>query len=202
MPLSEQQIHRYSRQILLAEVGGRGQSRLLESGTQVIGDGAAAQDAAVYLAASGVRVVLSGTVQPGEEGFLASVADLGRPRAEDLERTLRDFNPDAIGPQGNGCIAALPAPFSGDGPWVVIGGRGRRGAILYRSEKGCEGCFRKNLTGLEACPEGVSQVLLGALVALVFQRLRLNISVDVGGIWVAETGRLSAMSLERCSCCI
>jgi len=175
MQLSEQQIHRYSRQILLAEVGGRGQSRLLESGTQVIGDGAAAQDAVVYLAASGIRVALGGTVQPGEEGFLASVADLGRPRAGGLEGTLRDLNPDAIGP---------------------------RGAILYRSEKGCEDCFRKNLTGLEASPEGVSQVLLGALVALVFQRLRLNISVDLGGIWVAETGRLSAMGLERCSCCI
>jgi len=202
MPLSEQQIHRYSRQILLADVGGKGQSRLLESGSQVVGDGPAAQDAAAYLAGSGVRVALRGMVQAEEAGFLASAADLGRASPEGLERTLRDLNPDAIGTQGKGCLAALPARFSGEGPWVAIGGRRREGAILYRSGKGCEECFRKNLTRLEASPEGVSQVLLGALAALVFQRLVLNLSADLGGLWVAETGRLEVIDLERCSRCI
>ena len=202
MPLSEQQIHRYSRQILLAEVGGKGQSQLLESGGEVRGDGAAAQDAAAYLAGSGVRISLSGTVQPGEAGFLASAADLGRPRAEALDGTLRDLNPDAVAPQGKGSHATLPSTFNGDGPWIANGGRGLKGAVLYRSEKGCEDCFRKNLTVLEASPAGVSQVLLGALAALVFHRLRLSLSDDLGGIWIAQTGRLSAMDLQRCSRCI
>src|SRR5262249_58137673 len=116
MPLSEQQIHRYSRQILLADVGGKGQSRLLESGSQVVGDGPAAQDAAAYLAGSGVRVALRGMVQAEEAGFLASAAGLRGGRPGRVGRTVRGFNPDASWKPGQGCLAALSAPVSRERP--------------------------------------------------------------------------------------
>jgi hypothetical protein len=53
MTLSEAQVQRYSRQILLKEVGGKGQRRLLEAPFEVEGTGPAIDVAVAYLAASG-----------------------------------------------------------------------------------------------------------------------------------------------------
>ena len=75
MPLTEAQVQRYSRHILLPEVGGGGQERLLGASAAVAfspeGGGAAAV-AAVYLASAGVgrigwavaRDVRNGLVSP------------------------------------------------------------------------------------------------------------------------------------------
>ena len=52
--LSDAQIERYARHILLREVGGRGQARLLAGALRVTGCGRAAEEAAGYLAAAGV----------------------------------------------------------------------------------------------------------------------------------------------------
>lgn len=56
MTLREDQIQRYSRQILLKEVGGRGQARLLANRVRVQGAGPAFDVAVAYLAASGTPV--------------------------------------------------------------------------------------------------------------------------------------------------
>jgi hypothetical protein len=52
--LSETQIERYSRQIILPEVGGRGQERLLRARVCLAGSGPAAVEAATLLARAGV----------------------------------------------------------------------------------------------------------------------------------------------------
>ena len=52
MEFSEDQIERYSRQIVLKEVGGKGQKKLLGSKVTVIGLGALVSSAAFYLAAA------------------------------------------------------------------------------------------------------------------------------------------------------
>src|SRR5213592_1975835 len=54
MTLTDVQVERYSRQILLPEVGGRGQARLLAACVAVGGDGAAARAAALLLGRAGV----------------------------------------------------------------------------------------------------------------------------------------------------
>ena len=56
MPLSEAQIQRYARHILLPEVGGVGQERLLETGVRVRGELMMVELAGDYLSAAGVRV--------------------------------------------------------------------------------------------------------------------------------------------------
>lgn len=53
-PLSDAQIERYSRQIILPSIGGRGQQRLLSSTVGLIGDGPLAATAALYLTAAGI----------------------------------------------------------------------------------------------------------------------------------------------------
>ena len=54
--LSDGQIERYARQIVLPEVGGRGQAGLLVSRANVLGDGAASRHAADLLGRAGVQV--------------------------------------------------------------------------------------------------------------------------------------------------
>jgi len=54
MDLTDSQIERYSRQILLRELGGEGQGRILAARVLVAGDGPAMSIAALYLAAAGV----------------------------------------------------------------------------------------------------------------------------------------------------
>jgi adenylyltransferase/sulfurtransferase len=54
MSLSDLQIERYSRQIVLPEVGGRGQRRLLDAAVKLVGGSGVAPTAALYLVAAGV----------------------------------------------------------------------------------------------------------------------------------------------------
>jgi molybdopterin/thiamine biosynthesis adenylyltransferase len=54
MDLSDTQIERYARHIMLKEVGGTGQSRLLESSVLVVGAGGLGSPLLLYLAAAGV----------------------------------------------------------------------------------------------------------------------------------------------------
>ena len=51
---SDEQVERYSRHIILPEVGGEGQSKLLESKVLLIGAGGLGSPAAYYLAAAGI----------------------------------------------------------------------------------------------------------------------------------------------------
>ncbi|MBA7622658.1 putative adenylyltransferase/sulfurtransferase MoeZ [subsurface metagenome] len=54
MDLSEEQIERYSRQIVLKEVGGIGQKKLLNSTITLIGAGGLGSPIAYYLVAAGI----------------------------------------------------------------------------------------------------------------------------------------------------
>lgn len=58
MTLSEDQIQRYARHIILREVGGRGQQRLLEARVRVPGGHRATEEAARYLTAAGVGTLV------------------------------------------------------------------------------------------------------------------------------------------------
>src|SRR5512136_102749 len=51
---TDEQIKRYSRQIILPEVGGKGQKKLLASRVLVLGAGGLGSSAIAYLAAAGV----------------------------------------------------------------------------------------------------------------------------------------------------
>lgn len=56
--MDDAQIDRFSRHILLPEIGGTGQLRLLQARVGVLGEGPAAEAAAMYLCAAGVGEVL------------------------------------------------------------------------------------------------------------------------------------------------
>ncbi len=94
MSLTETQIQRYARHVLLAEVGGAGQTRLLAAAAHVQGDGRAAEEAALYLAAAGV----------GRLSLSPALADRLGPR-------LADLNPDvSLAPPAADAHVVAPAP--------------------------------------------------------------------------------------------
>ena len=57
MKLTEEQILRYSRQIILPGSGGRGQKKLAEAKVFIMGAGGLGSPAALYLAAAGVGTI-------------------------------------------------------------------------------------------------------------------------------------------------
>lgn len=80
MTLSEEQIERYSRHIILQDVGGEGQEKILNAKVLIIGTGGLGAPAALYLAAAGV----------GHLGIIDSdVVDLSN-----LQRQVIHFTPD------------------------------------------------------------------------------------------------------------
>lgn len=202
MALREEQILRYSRQILLKEVGGRGQEALLAGGAKLEATGTAGLTAAAYLAGGGTPLTASrAPLNPGAPGFLASAEDVGAPAASVLERVLPELNPDAAEARGAGRIAELPASWSGEGPWVALGGDGVRGAVVFRAREGCVWCFGETVRKLDSPPTGVLGIALGALGALVYQRLLLGMGPALGGRWLVAPGDLQDLEPTRCKRC-
>ncbi|HDL64499.1 MAG TPA: molybdopterin-synthase adenylyltransferase MoeB [Proteobacteria bacterium] len=99
MKLREDQIERYSRQIILSEIGGKGQSKLLEASVLVIGAGGLGSPAALYLAAAGVGqlgIVDSDRVELNnlQRQIIHSTGDVGRPKVDSARDRLHSLNPD------------------------------------------------------------------------------------------------------------
>jgi sulfur-carrier protein adenylyltransferase/sulfurtransferase len=99
---------RYSRQILLSELGLAGQQRLKDSRALVIGAGGLGSPASLYLAAAGVGVLGIADFDRVElhnlhRQILHADADVGRPKVESAARRLTALNPEVeirIHPEG------------------------------------------------------------------------------------------------------
>ncbi len=99
MEFTEQQINRYARHILLREVGGEGQGKLLNSRVLVIGAGGLGSPVILYLAAAGVGtigVVDDDTVDLSnlQRQIIHATADIGKAKAESARETVAAINPD------------------------------------------------------------------------------------------------------------
>lgn len=75
MALSADQIERYSRQILIPEVGGRGQNRLLARRARCIGRSATLTTAVDYLGAAGVQISIGQAADPASADVVLATAD-------------------------------------------------------------------------------------------------------------------------------
>ena len=91
------QVRRYSRHVLLPDVGGTGQARLLAASVVVDGGGAAGRVAAMFLVAAGVgTVVVDGALDAPvrDARFPLARGDTGRRLADALAGVLGGHNPD------------------------------------------------------------------------------------------------------------
>jgi len=99
MDFTEEQIERYSRHIILPEVGGKGQARLLGSKVFILGAGGLGSPALLYLAAAGAgtigvadadRVDLSNL----QRQIIHTTKDIGTPKTRSAKKAIEDLNPD------------------------------------------------------------------------------------------------------------
>lgn len=97
--MNEEQIERYSRNIILKQVGGKGQEKLLQSKVLIIGAGGLGAPAALYLAAAGVGTI--GLVD-GDQVDLSNLQrqiihftqDVGSPKVDSARKKINSLNPD------------------------------------------------------------------------------------------------------------
>ncbi len=99
MSLTEQQIERYSRHIILEQVGGVGQEKLLSSKVLIIGAGGLGAPAGLYLAAAGIGTI---GIVDGDNVDLSNLqrqiihhtADVGTEKIKSAESKMLAINPD------------------------------------------------------------------------------------------------------------
>ncbi len=97
--LTDAQRDRYSRHLLLPEVGEVGQAKLLASKVLLLGAGGLGSPAALYLAAAGVGTLglVDGDVVDAsnlQRQILHATSRVGTPKVDSAEKTLTDLNPD------------------------------------------------------------------------------------------------------------
>ena len=116
--MGTEQLQRYSRHFLLAQVGEKGQRKLLRSKVLLIGAGGLGSPTALYLAAAGVGTIglMDGDVVDItnlQRQILHTTADVGKPKVESGMRTLRALNPDVK-------VVAIPERITADNALELI----------------------------------------------------------------------------------
>ncbi len=97
--MNDEQLLRYSRHILLNEIGDSGQERLLDSHALIIGAGGLGSPAALYLGSAGVgrlTIVDDDAVDATnlQRQIAHTLARVGMPKAESARLSIEAINPD------------------------------------------------------------------------------------------------------------
>lgn len=99
MAFTNEQLERYSRHIILKEIGVKGQKKLLNAKVLIIGAGGLGAPAAMYLAAAGVGTI--GIVDADEvdlsnlqRQIIHGTEDLGKAKVQSAKETMNQMNPD------------------------------------------------------------------------------------------------------------
>jgi molybdopterin/thiamine biosynthesis adenylyltransferase/rhodanese-related sulfurtransferase len=126
--LDEEQRERYSRHLLIPEIGVAGQQRLLQAKVLLVGAGGLGSPVALYLAAAGIGrlgIVDDDVVDQTnlQRQVLHSTAALGEPKVESAARRLGELNPDVeVLPYRERLTAASIDGILGEGWDVIVDG--------------------------------------------------------------------------------
>ena len=99
MKISDLQIERYARHILLPEIGGAGQTKIMDGRVLVIGAGGLGSPVLLYLAAAGVGTI--GIIDDDkidlsnlQRQIIHTTPRIGKPKVESARDTVETINPD------------------------------------------------------------------------------------------------------------
>jgi len=196
MPLSDEQVDRYSRQIILPEVGGAGQERLLAAKVHLLGTGAIAAWAVRYLVAAGVGDLSSSPAVPAE-----------------LVEELAQLNPDCristAAPRGDRCVAlaidsAVDAiePFWEEGaPILLAECRARETALTAlwsrHPASACPRCSRATTSAPRSSSAGT---FIAALAVTEAIKLILDVGTPLFGKRLTYAPLAHEIRTERVTC--
>ena len=99
MVLTPDQVNRYSRHIIMGDVGSKGQRNLLQAKALIVGAGGLGSPSAIYLALAGVGtigIVDFDVVEISnlQRQILHHTSDIGRPKLESAKDNINSYNPD------------------------------------------------------------------------------------------------------------
>ena len=99
MDFTEEQIERYSRHIILSDVGVEGQEKILNGKVLIVGAGGLGSPVALYLAASGVGTLglIDGDVVDRtnlQRQVIHFTPDLNKPKVQSAKEKIELMNPD------------------------------------------------------------------------------------------------------------
>src|SRR5690606_23435644 len=99
--LTDAQLDRYARQIVLRDIGGIGQKKILDAHILIIGAGGIGCPAIQYLAAAGIgalTIIDDDVVSLSnlQRQILFTVNDIGKPKVEAAKKAALAINPDVI----------------------------------------------------------------------------------------------------------
>lgn len=116
--LTPEQVDRYSRHIIMTQVGSTGQRKVMAAKVLIVGAGGLGSPIAMYLALAGVGTI--GLVDFDvvdlsnlQRQILHQNADVGRPKVESAKETLNAYNPDVN-------VVTHPAPLTSDNAMEII----------------------------------------------------------------------------------
>lgn len=127
MALSDEQLDRYARHIILKDIGGAGQQALLGATVALIGAGGIGSPAIEYLAAAGVgrlRLIDDDVVALSnlQRQAIFTTADIGSPKVEAAAGRVAAMNPDVDVEQISVRLDADTAESLLEGADVIIDG--------------------------------------------------------------------------------
>jgi adenylyltransferase/sulfurtransferase len=127
MTLSDRQLDRYARHIVLSEIGGEGQKRLLAASVAIVGAGGIGSPVIQYLAAAGVgrlRVIDDDRVSLDnlQRQVLFGTPDIGRAKTEAAGAAVTRLNEDVAFEGVEARLSAANASELLDGVDLVIDG--------------------------------------------------------------------------------
>jgi molybdopterin-synthase adenylyltransferase len=206
MALSDAQIDRFSRQIVLPQVGGIGQERLLGSAVALAGEGELAAITALYLVAAGVgRIVLHG-------------------QHRSLSAELGDLNPDVLLTLASGVLGSVDADVliacdvllaeiyaaAAAGRPLVAGGINAHGGwfVVADAPVICASCAARQAIGFGVLPHSTilssTAGVVGSLMSIAVLKLLLGLHQPSGREWLqfdTAGSTLTPHSIARAADC-
>ena len=172
--LTEPQIQRYARQLLLRDVGERGQEALGAVLVELALPDEVAATAAAYLRAGGTEV----------QGPAMSDAPWAR-------------TPPLLEASPQRRLHVVAAPTVPEQAAVVVGSDAGRAVLWSLGETGCRVCLGDGVRGLGP-PEVGAAVQIGSLVALLVQRRALGLASPLEALELSDDGAISTLAARPC----
>ena len=207
MPLGDRQIERYSRQIIVPGIGGRGQERLLAAGIAVAGSDELARTVALYTAGAGVgRIEIVSPSIAWRESLGADVADLN----PDVRIALTDGAGEPAFGTAHDAVFASAEPFqrltriaraAAEAPLVTAGiARGAGWLTVSSGGAGpcpvCAALEQSASAKADGAEHATSAAVLGSLAAVALLRELLGVGERRRRAWLSYDAR-SARLEER-----